>query len=82
MVTITSKSKLVVFLASIIGAMGVVLYFEATDQHNQAENTALLVLAALIIIVIGFALFGKRPVKITPQAVVPPAPTIKNYAFY
>ena len=75
-----SKTKFTVFLVSIIGIMGVVLYLDATDNRQEAEQLATAIFAGIIIVLIAVLLFGKKKV-VMPS---PPAPTpvIKQYSFY
>ena len=75
-----SKTKFTAFLVSIIGIMGVVLYLDATDNRQEAEQLATAIFAGIIIVLIAVLLFGKKKVVMPP----PPAPTpvIKQYSFY
>ena len=75
-----SKTKFTVFLVSIIGIMGVVLYLDATDNKPQAEQLATAVFAGIIVVLIAVVLFGKK--KVVMPAAAAPAPTIKQYSFY
>lgn len=77
---LNKKNKLVVFLAVIIGSLGVVMYLDATGKDSEAENVALLMFAGLVIVLTAAVLFRKPHV---PAPTIPqPAPVIKTYQFY
>ena len=63
MASLSMKMKLVVFGAFLLLGIGSILYFDATDSQNQAENLALTMFAIIAIAAVAYFIFIKTGTK-------------------